>query len=549
MNTFPWLPLLVVIPLIGAVVLAFMPRESVAQAKKLALGVSLITLIVTVATLWQFDSDSDQAYQLVSSYSWIPALGVDFSLGLSGISVVMVGLIGVLMPLVILGGWNEADDKIGSVKGYFALMLTLQALLFGVFMATDLFLFYILFEAVLIPMYFIIGRYGGPQRQYAAVKFLLYSLVGGLLMLVAVIALYVQSAAELGQGTFDLSALSTLQLDSGIQKWIFLGFFIAFAIKAPMWPVHTWLPDAAGQTTPGSAVLMVGVMDKIGTFGMLALCLPLFPEAAQFFAPFIVVLALISIIYGAIMALGQRDIMRLIAYTSVSHFGFIVMGIFAMTSQGMSGATFYMLNHGLSTGALFLIVGFMISRRGSSLIESFGGVHKVAPILAGTFMLAGLSSLSLPGMSSFVSEFLVLVGTFETYQWAAVIATVGIVLSALYILWLYQRTMTGPVAPGCENFTDLNAREKWSVGPIIALIIFFGFFAAPVLNAINPAVDRVMQQVGVVDPEPTIEKVYYQPVSGAESDLPDGEQPPTPVDENGVVPLEREANDGEGGQS
>lgn len=549
MNTFPWLPLLVVIPLIGAVVLAFMPRESVAQAKKVALGVSLITLIVTVATLWQFDSDSDQAYQLVSSYSWIPALGVDFSLGLSGISVVMVGLIGVLMPLVILGGWNEADDKIGSVKGYFALMLTLQALLFGVFMATDLFLFYILFEAVLIPMYFIIGRYGGPQRQYAAVKFLLYSLVGGLLMLVAVIALYVQSAAELGQGTFDLSTLSTLQLDSGIQKWIFLGFFIAFAIKAPMWPVHTWLPDAAGQTTPGSAVLMVGVMDKIGTFGMLALCLPLFPEAAQFFAPFIVVLALISIIYGAIMALGQRDIMRLIAYTSVSHFGFIVMGIFAMTSQGMSGATFYMLNHGLSTGALFLIAGFMISRRGSSLIESFGGVHKVAPILAGTFMLAGLSSLSLPGMSSFVSEFLVLVGTFETYQWAAVIATVGIVLSALYILWLYQRTMTGPVAPGCENFTDLNAREKWSVGPIIALIIFFGFFAAPVLNAINPAVDRVMQQVGVVDPEPTIEKVYYQPVSGAESDLPDGKQPPTPVDENGVVPLEREANDGEGGQS
>ncbi|MFZ1362669.1 MAG: NADH-quinone oxidoreductase subunit M [Candidatus Nanopelagicales bacterium] len=532
MNSFPWLTLLIVIPIIGAIVLAAMPRESVTQAKKVALAVSLITLIVTIVTLFQFDSDSDQAFQLVNSYSWIPALGVKFSLGLSGISIVMVGLIGVLMPLVILGGWNEADDAIGSVKGYYSLMLTLQALLFGVFMATDLFLFYIFFEAVLIPMYFIIGRYGGPQRQYAAVKFLLYSLVGGLLMLVAVIALYVQGASQLGEGTFDLSALSTLQLDSGIQKWIFLGFFIAFAIKAPMWPVHTWLPDAAGQTTPGSAVLMVGVMDKIGTFGMLALCLPLFPEAAQFFAPFIVVLALISIIYGAIMALGQRDIMRLIAYTSVSHFGFIVMGIFAMTSQGMSGATFYMLNHGLSTGALFLIAGFLISRRGSSLIESFGGVHKVAPILAGTFLLAGLSSLSLPGMSSFVSEFLVLVGTFETYQWAAIIATVGIVLSALYILWLYQRTMTGPVAPGCENFTDLNTREKWSVGPIIALIIFFGFFAAPVLNAINPSVDRVMQQVGVVDPQPAI-----------------SDNVTIPVDENAVVPLEREANDGEGGQS
>lgn len=542
MNSFPWLTLLIVVPIIGAIVLAFMPRDSIAQAKKVALAISLVTLIVTIVTLFQFDSDSDQAFQLVNSYSWIPALGVNFSLGLSGISVVMVGLIGVLMPLVILGGWNEADDAIGSVKGYYSLMLTLQALLFGVFMATDLFLFYILFEAVLIPMYFIIGRYGGPQRQYAAVKFLLYSLVGGLLMLVAVIALYVQGAGELGQGTFDISQLTTLQLDSGLQNWIFLGFFIAFAIKAPMWPVHTWLPDAAGQTTPGSAVLMVGVMDKIGTFGMLALCLPLFPEASKTFAPFIVVLALISIIYGAIMALGQRDIMRLIAYTSVSHFGFIVMGIFAMTSQGMSGATFYMLNHGLSTGALFLIAGFLISRRGSSLIEAFGGVHKVAPILAGTFLLAGLSSLSLPGMSSFVSEFLVLVGTFETYAWAAIIATVGIVLSALYILWLYQRTMTGPVAPGCENFADLNAREKWSVGPIIALIIFFGFFAAPVLNAINPSVDRVMQQVGVTDPAPTIEQVTYEPLSG-------GELAPAPVDENGVVPLEREANDGEGGQT
>lgn len=521
-----------------------MPRESVAQAKKVALGVSVLTLIMTIVVLFQFDADSDQAHQLVNSYSWIPALGVNFSLGVSGISLVMVGLIGVLVPLVILGGWNEADDAIGSVKGYFSLILTLQALLFGVFLATDLFLFYILFEAVLIPMYFLIGRYGGPQRQYAAVKFLLYSLVGGLLMLVAVIALYVQSAEQLTSATFDISQLATLQIDEGVQKWIFLGFFIAFAIKAPMWPVHTWLPDAAGQSTPGSAVLMVGVMDKIGTFGMLALCLPLFPEASQFFAPFIIVLALISIIYGAVLALGQRDIMRLIAYTSVSHFGFIVMGIFAMTSQGMSGATFYMLNHGFSTAALFLIAGFMISRRGSSLIESFGGVQKVAPILAGTFLIAGLSSLSLPGTSSFVSEFLVLVGTFETYQWAAIVATVGIVLSALYILWLYQRTMTGPVQDDCKDFTDLNTREKVSVIPILALIIVFGFFAAPVLNAINPSVDRVMQQVGVTDPAPTIGN--FEPATGGAANQADT---PQSVNENDVVPLEREANDGEGGGS
>lgn len=504
MNSFPWLTLLIVIPLIGSAVLAAMPKDRVVEAKKVALGVSVLTLILTVVVLCQFDSNSDQAYQLVNSYSWIPALGVNFSLGVTGISLVMVGLIGLLVPLVILGGWNDADNTIGTVKGYFALILSLQALLFGVFLATDLFLFYLLFEAVLIPMYFLIGRYGGPRRQYAAVKFLLYSLVGGLLMMVAVIAEYLQGVNQLGAGTFDIAKLSTLQLDQGLQKWLFLGFFIAFAIKAPMWPVHTWLPDAAGQSTPGSAVLMVGVMDKIGTFGMLVLCLPLFPDAAKFFAPAIVVLAVISIIYGAILALGQRDIMRLIAYTSVSHFGFIVLGIFAMTSQGMSGATFYMLNHGLSTAALFLITGFLISRRGSALIESYGGVQKVAPILAGTFLIAGLSSLSLPGTSSFVSEFLVLVGTFETYQWAAIIATLGIVLSALYILWLYQRTMTGPVIDSCKNFTDLNLREKVSIVPILAFIIAFGFFAAPVLNAINPAVGRVMHQVGVVDPPAAI---------------------------------------------
>ena len=546
MNSFPWLIFLIIVPLVGAVVLAAMPRESVEQAKKVALAVSLVTLVITIVALLQFNSDSGSAYQLVSSYSWIPALGVKFSLGLNGISLVMVGLIGVLMPLVILGGWNEADDAIGSVKGYFALMLTLQALLFGVFMATDLFLFYILFEAVLIPMYFLIGRYGGPQRQYAAVKFLLYSLVGGLLMLVAVIAVYVQSVSQLGVGTFDISQLATLQIDEGVQKWIFLGFFIAFAIKAPMWPVHTWLPDAAGQATPGSAVLMVGVMDKIGTFGMLALCLPLFPEASKFFAPFIVVLAVISIIYGAVLALGQRDIMRLIAYTSISHFGFIVMGIFAMTSQGMTGATFYMLNHGFSTAALFLIAGFLISRRGSALIEAFGGVQKVAPILAGTFLIAGLSSLSLPGMSSFVSEFLVLVGTFETYKWAAIVATLGIVLSALYILWLYQRTMTGSVKEGCEDFKDLNSREKWSVAPILALIIFFGFFAAPVLNAINPTVDRVMQQVGVTDPAPAVDGyLVYGPVDEKGQPV----KPQVSVHENGVMPVERNSNNGEGGQS
>lgn len=517
MNSF-WLLALIVLPLVGALVLAFHPSESVAQAKKVALAFSVLVLVVTVGALLSYDTASTDAYQLTFVQSWIPAFGVDFALGVNGISLVMVALIGFLVPLVIIGGWNEADDSTSSVKGYFALILVLQALLFGVFTATDVFLFYVLFEAVLIPMYFLIGRYGGVRRQYAAVKFLLYSLFGGLLMLVAVVALYVQGEGQLESGTFDLTQLSTLNIDPTVQNWIFLGFFIAFAIKAPMWPVHTWLPDAAGESTPGSAILMVGVMDKIGTFGMLALCLPLFPEASKFFAPAIIILAVISIIYGAILAMAQSEIKRLIAYTSVSHFGFIVLGIFAMTSQSQSGASLYMLNHGLSTAALFLIAGFMLTRRGSSLIDSFGGVSKVAPILAGTFLIAGLSSLALPGTSSFVSEFLVLVGTFETYKVAAIFATSGIVLAAFYILWLYQRTMTGPVKPGCEDFQDLNKRELVSLVPILAVIVALGLFPSVALNAINPSIDRVMMQVGVSDPLPVIEEgsMIPEPTNGEE---------------------------------
>ena len=316
----------------------------------------------------------------------------------------------------------------------------------GVFAATDVFLFYVFFEAMLVPVYFLIGRYGGPRRSYAAVKFLLYSLFGGLLMLAALIGLYVVSADQLGTGTFDFTQLAALSIDPTLQKWLFTGFFIAFAIKAPLVPFHTWLPDAAAESTPGTAVLLVGVLDKVGTFGMLRYCLELFPDASHWATPLVIALAVVGIIYGALLAIGQTDIKRLIAYTSVSHFGFIALGVFVMTTQGQSGSALYMVNHGFSTAALFLIGGFLISRRGSRLIDDFGGVQKVAPVLAGTFLVAGLSSLALPGLSSFVSEFLVLVGTFERYTWVGVIATLGIVLAALYILLMYQRTMTGPVS-------------------------------------------------------------------------------------------------------
>jgi NADH-quinone oxidoreductase subunit M len=286
---------------------------------------------------------------------------------------------------------------------------------------------------------------------------------------------------------------------------LFLGFFIAFAIKAPVWPFHTWLPDAAGSASPGTSVLLLGVLDKVGTFGMIRYCLTLFPEASKTFTPLILILAVISILYGAFLAIGQKDIKRLIAYTSISHFGFITLGIFAMTTQGHSGAVLYMFNHAFSTAALFLVAGWMISRRGSSTISDFGGLQRVTPIMAWTFFFAGLSSLALPGLSSFVSEFLVLVGTFTRYPVHAVIATFGIVLAALYILIPVQKALHGPTTPGNENLKDLNLREKVAIAPVVAIIVVLGFYPSPLLKIINPATTNIISQLGFTDPVPSIE--------------------------------------------
>jgi NADH-quinone oxidoreductase subunit M len=366
------------------------------------------------------------------------------------------------------------------------------------------FLFYVFFEAMLVPMYFLIGSYGGPRRQYAAVKFFLYSLVGGLLMLAAVVGLYVASKGELGAGTFSFQRLVELNMDPELQKWLFAGFFIAFAIKAPLFPFHTWLPDAGGQAPIGAAVLLVGVLDKVGTFGFLRYCLPLFPDASRAFAPLAFALALVGIFYGAFLAMGQSDLKRLVAYTSIAHFGFIAIGCFALTTQAGTGAVLYMVNHGLSTGALFLVVGFLAARRGSVLVEDFGGAAKVVPLIAGAFFIAGLSSLALPGTNSFVSEFLVLVGTFTVNSVVAVVATVGIVLAALYVLWMYQRTMQGPLNPALPKATpDLTRREAWAIGPVLALVLALGVYPKPVLDIITPAVQATMHDVGATDPAPT----------------------------------------------
>ena len=322
-------------------------------------------------------------------------------------------------------------------------------------------------------------------------------------MLASIIGLYVIAGSQVGH-TFDIGALSTLQISAGTQRWLFLGFFIAFAIKAPLWPFHTWLPDAADAATPGTSVLLLGVLDKVGTFGMIRYCLTLFPEASKYFTPTILVLSVISIIYGAFLAIGQRNIKRLIAFTSISHFGFITLGIFAMTSQGNSGATLYMFNHGFSTAALFLVAGWMIKRRGSSTIADFGGLQRITPVMAWAFFMAGMSSLALPGLSSFVSEFLVLVGTYTRYPVAAVIATFGIVLAALYILIPVQRALHGPTAPGNEDIKDLSLREKIAIAPVVAVIVAFGFFPSQLLNVINPAANATVSALGLSDPAPTV---------------------------------------------
>ena len=496
------LSIIAALPLLGALLLTTLKQGQVESIKRIALGSSLATLAATVLLALNFEIDRP-GFQFVESYSWIPALGINFQLGIDGISLILILLSTILVPVVLVSGWYESEGGRFSVKTFYVLVLVLETMMIGVFAATDLFLFYILFEAMLVPVYFLIGGFGTGARQAAAVKFLLYSLFGGLLMLASIIGLYVISSNQIGR-TFDISALGTLQIDNLTENFLFLGFFIAFAIKAPLWPLHTWLPDAAKSASPGTSILLLGVLDKVGTFGMIRYCVELFPDAAKTFTPLIITLSVISIIYGAILAIGQRDIKGLIAFTSISHFGFITMGIFAMTTQGNSGATLYMLNHGFSTAALFMTAGWMISRRRSSTIADFGGLQRVTPLLAWSFFIAGMSSLALPGLSSFVSEFLVLVGTYTRYPIAAIIGTIGIILAALYILIPVQRALHGPVTEGNDGLPDLNRRELIAIAPIIALIIGLGFYPKPALDVINPAAKATITKAGMVDPLPTV---------------------------------------------
>ncbi|MCR3719953.1 MULTISPECIES: NADH-quinone oxidoreductase subunit M [Prauserella salsuginis group] len=510
-----WLLALILLPLLGAVAVAFLRRDD-RLAMITAFAVSIVELVL-ILPLWLSYDPGGERLQQVSSLEWIPAFGVHISFGIDGIALLMIAVIALLVPVVI--ALLRSTDKLPEGKdvgGLLSLILLQQALTIAVFAATDVFLFYVLFEIMLIPMYFLIGGYGGPRRQYAAVKFFLYSFLGGLIMLASAIGAYSLAADELGEGTFDWATLAGVVSEAPLetQIWLFLGFFLAFAIKAPLVPFHTWLPDAASQAPVGVTVLLVGVLDKVGTFGFLRYSLPMTPDASAELAPVVLVLAVVGVIYGSMLAAGQTDMRRFVAYVSIAHFGFIALGIFAFTQQAVAGSATYMLNHSLATGMLILVLGIVAGRGGDTRIDAYGGMAKVTPVLAAMLLIAGLSALSLPGTNSFISEFLVLLGAFDTRPAYAVVATVGMVLAAAYVLWLYQRIMTGPVrgdamlaaAPGPgtvqapeagarKTIRDLGGREIAALAPLVVLIIGLGFYPKPVLDTVNPSVEQTITAV------------------------------------------------------
>ncbi len=503
------LTLLIALPLLGALVVPFVP---VGLAKQVGAAFAVATLGVGVAVLLQYDTGGGM--QLEEKENWIEAFGVHYALGVDGLGLLLILLTVLLVPIVMVAEWSH-EDVSARPRAFFAWTLALEALSLAVFCATDVFLFYVVFEATLIPAYFLIGGFGREGRGAAALKFLMFQLAGGLVLLASVIGLYVVSAQQ-GDPSYLLSDLKALDIDTDAGRWLFAGFFIAFAVKAPLFPLHTWLADTTEKATPGTSVLLVCVLDKIGTFGMLRFCLGIFPEASQWATPVVVTLALISIVYGALVAIGQDDVLRLIGLTSLSHFGFITLGIFAFSSQGGSGAILYMVNHGLGTAALFLLAGYLIRRRGTSLISEMGGVEKVTPVLAGLLLVAGLATLGLPGLSPFVSEFLVLVAAFDYHWWVGAVAVTGIVLAAIYVLWMYQRTMTGPTPPEVEGTRDLGVREVGAVAPLMVALVVFGFVPGPLLDVANPVIEDLMSHVGVTDDAPDVPPGSVEPEPATE---------------------------------
>ena len=489
-DAFPWLTALVVVPGVGAALTALTPRANHRLTVAVAAVATGATGLLTLAVLGVFDGGAS-GFQLVSDHAWVESFGISWKLGIDGISLFLVVLTGVLFPIAMFAPRVHHD-----AKSYLAWMLLLEAGCLGVFVALDLFLFFVFWEVVLVPMYFLIGGWGYDRRVYAAVKFFLYTMVGSALMLVAILTLVFLHGAATGELTFDLVSLAEAQSVAGTTaRWLFLAFAASFAVKVPIFPVHTWLPDAHTEAPTGGSVILAAILLKLGTYGFLRFGLYLFPQAAVDLAPLFLTLGVIGILYGAIVATMQKDLKRLVAYSSVAHLGFIVVGTFGLSTQGLQGGVIQMVNHGLSTGALFLLVGMIYERRHTRQIAELKGLQKVAPVFAAVFTLVMLSSIGLPGLNGFIGEFLVLIGTFVTRRWWAVAATAGVILAAIYLLWAYKRVFHGVPDEPNRTFADMTWREKATLAPLVVLIVALGVFPKPVLDRIEPSVNQLIEHV------------------------------------------------------
>ena len=492
-TSFPAaLTVLVLVPAVGALLLLAMPRSRPDLFKPVALVASTVSAALAVWVLAEFDTGSAAVFQFWQQYEWISGWGVSWQVGVDGLSLFLVVMTALIFPLAIVG-----VDAEHSPKPYYAWMLVLEAGCLGTFVALDLVMFFVFFEIVLVPMYFLIGGWGHGRRAYAATKFFLFTMFGSALMLVAIVALaFLHSSASGGAVTFDLTVIAESQLlATNTARWLFLAFALAFAVKVPLFPVHTWLPDAHTNAPTAGSVILAAVMLKLGTYGLVRFGLYLFPEASVYFAPLMITLGVIGIIYGAIAAAMQRDLKRLVAYSSVAHLGFIVIGTFALNTEGLTGGVLQMVNHGVSTGALFLLVGMIYERRHTREISELGGLQKPAPLLAAVFMVVMLSSVGLPGLNGFVGELLVLLGAFNAYRWWAVVAAAGVILAAVYLLWAYQRVFHGPASGANAETPDLRWREGLVMAPFIAAIVFMGVYPKPVIERVEPAVDAIIAHV------------------------------------------------------
>jgi len=483
------------LPILGVLLLLFIPKESKGALRGVAMLTTIATFVVSLPILTGFQTNAD--YQFVENVPWIAAgpFAMRYNIGIDGISLWLVILTTFIMPIAVLSTYTAVEEK---VKEYMICLLLLETGMLGAFISLDLFLFYIFWEVMLIPMYFMIGIWGGKNRIYAAVKFFIYTMVGSLLMLVALIYLYFLGT-KAGITDFSLLHFFDLKVDPATQTWLFLAFAFAFAIKVPMFPLHTWLPDAHTEAPTAGSVILAAILLKMGTYGYVRFAMPLFPEATHQFTPLIATLAVIGIIYAALVAMVQEDVKKLVAYSSVAHLGFVMLGVFALNEQGVTGGMLQMLNHGVSTGALFLIVGFIYERRHTRLITDFGGLSKQMPIFAVIFMIVTLSSVGLPGTNGFVGEFLILVGAFESsLRWWAVIASSGVIFAAVYMLWMFQRVMFGELDnPKNQVLEDLNVREIAIMVPLIVLIFVMGVYPNPFIEKMTPAVKKVIAKARI----------------------------------------------------